>query len=145
MMHTMATTAMTDSPRAAAPYPAQAAVKARKAVRFFLQRGFVAFSASNFCEIRNISKTGIGLQYLAHRGSECIEVSEINILNNLEGFMVDQISCRLVYVKEIIPPAQHGQSVIRKIGLEFVNLTADQQEQIDTLLTRFSSEKDTFH
>lgn len=144
-MNFMETTAMTDSPKPSASHPVAGQVRARKSERFLLKQGFVAFSSSNFCEIRNISTTGIGLQYLAHAGSDCEEMSELNILNNLEGFLLGQISCRIVYVNDILPSGQHGQSVIRKIGLEFINLTADQQEQIDDLLSRFSTEKDTIH
>ena len=137
--------AMTHTTKPAASHPASNQAHARKAERIRLKQGFVAFSASNFCEIRDISKTGIGLQYLAHRGSNFDELTEINILNNLEGFLLGQISCRIVYVKDIVPSGEHGQSVIRKIGLQFTNVSSDQQEQIDDLLSKFSAEDGTIH
>lgn len=144
-MNQMEPTAMTNLSTPSVSHPGTGQVKARKSERFFLKQGFVAFSSSNFCEIRNISKTGIGLQYLAHKGSDCAEMNEINILNNLEGFLLGQISCRIAYVSDIVPSGQHGQSVIRRIGLQFINVSQDQQEQIDDMLARFTTEKDTFH
>ncbi len=120
-------------------------VQARKSARYHLKQGFVAFSSTSFCEIRNISKTGIALQYLAHKGSDCEEMAEINLLNNLEGFLLGQIPCRIAYVNDLIPPEQHGQSIIRRVGLQFMNLSADQQEQIDDMLRRFSTDQDTIH
>ncbi len=136
---------MTYVSKPSASHPVAGQVQARKSERFLLRRGFVAFSSSNFCEIRDISKTGIGLQYLAHKGSDCEEMSEINLLNNLEGFLLGQIPCKIVYVKDIEPSGQNGQSVIRKIGLQFINISANQQEQIDDLLARFSKEKISIH
>ncbi len=145
-MNTMDTTAMTDrSKPLVSSHPVTGPVKARKSERYRLKQGFVAFSSSNFCEIRDISTTGIGLQYLAHQGSDCDEMTEINLLNNLEGFLLGQIPCRIVYVKDTMPSGQHGQSVIRKIGLQFLNLSTDQQEQIIDLLARFSTEQDAIH
>ena len=120
-------------------------VRARKAERFRLKQGFVAFSASNFYEIQNISKGGLCLQYLAYAGSDCERINGTNIVNNLEGFVLPEIPCRIVYVKDTVPTGQHGQSVIRRIGLQFINLSADQQAQIDDLISRFSTEKETLH
>lgn len=120
-------------------------VKARKAQRYHLKQGFIAFSSTNFCEICNISKTGIALQFLTHKGSDCEDMSEINLLNNLEGFLLGQIPCRIAYINDTQPSEQQSQSVIRKIGLQFINLTPDQQEQIDDLLRKFSTKKDSIH
>lgn len=120
-------------------------VRARKSERFHLKQGFVAFSARNFYEIQNISKSGMCLQYLAYEGSECDDINGTNILNNLEGFILPEIPCRIVYFKDTQPSGQHSQSVIRRVGLQFINLSADQQEKIDDLINRFSTEKDTLH
>lgn len=138
-------TVMTCVGQTAASAGSSGQVRARKEPRFQLKQGFVAYSARNFCEIRNISENGIGLQYLAHSGTDCDEMSEINILNNLEGFMIHQLTCRIIYVKDMQPPAQHGNSLIRKVGLHFMDLSADQQEQVHDLIARFSTGQDTCH
>lgn len=122
-----------------------APVRARKEERFRLKQGFVACSSTNFCEIVNISNGGMALQYLAHRGSECEEINEINILNNLEGYLLGQLSCRIVYVKDMVPASQHDQTIIRRVGMQFMDLSSDQQERLDDLLIKFSLEKEQAH
>ena len=115
--------------------------RVRKPERFRLKKGFVACTSTNFCEIVDISNTGLALQYLAHQGSDCERISEINILNNLEGFLLGQIPCQIAYVNDIVPSGQYGQTVTRRIGLQFMNLSPDQQGRIDELLLKFSTEK----
>ncbi|MEN8256247.1 MAG: PilZ domain-containing protein [Thermodesulfobacteriota bacterium] len=141
----MEQTAITDHAKPSASHPAPGQVRARASERFHLKQGFVAFSATNFCEIRDISKNGIGLQYLAHQDSPCDEMSEISLLSNIEGFLLGQINCRIAYVNDTTPAGQYCQTVIRKIGLQFMNLSTDQQEQLDDLLDRFSMEQDAIH
>ena len=132
--------AMTNKSKPSASQTASGQMRARKSDRLQLKEGFVAFSATNFCEIRDISKNGIGLQYLAHKDSSCDEMRKISLLNNLEGFLLGQMNCRIAYVNDTMPAGQYGHTVVRKIGLQFMDLSTDQQEQLNELLEKYSSE-----
>ncbi len=136
---------MTNKSKPSASHPASGQMRARTSDRFQLKQGFVAFSATNFCEIRDISRDGIGLQYLAHKDSSCDEMREISLLSNLEGFLLGQMNCRIAYVNDTMPAGQYGQTVVRKIGLQFIDLSPDQQDQLNDLLDKYSSENGVIH
>ena len=72
-------------------------------------------------------------------------MKEISLLNNLEGFLLGQVTCRIAYVNDTIPTGQYGQTVVRKIGLQFMNLSTDQQEQLKELLDKYSTESGIIH
>ena len=89
-----------------------------------------------FGEVLNVSKTGMAIQYLARRNGDQDQMTEVNLINSQEGFLMSEIPCRMAYVKDTQSDGQ--SSVIRRIGLEFVDLTLAQQDTLDMLLDRFS-------
>ncbi len=108
----------------------------RQDQRFLVQKGFVAFNSVSFGEVLNISEHGMAIQYLARRSDEQDQMTEVNLINSREGFLLSEIPCRMAYVKDSKSKGQLG--VVRRIGIEFVDLTTAQQQTITALLDRFT-------
>lgn len=108
----------------------------RKEGRHRLKKGFIAFNSVSFGEVVNLSKSGMAIQYLAQRNASQDEMTEVNLINSKEGYLLGEIPCRMAYVQDTRKNGQNN--VVRRIGVEFVDLSHTQQESLDMLLKRFS-------
>jgi hypothetical protein len=114
------------------------AIETRKAPRHRLKRGFIAFGSENFGEIVNISQTGIAIEFMVHKDADSMDFSEIHLINNLEGYLLRQLTCRTVYTSDIPISATDKFTVLRRLGMKFTPLDENQQSQLNTLLERYS-------
>jgi len=113
----------------------------RQDQRYLVRKGFVAFNSVSFGEVLNISKHGMAIQYLSRRNDEHNQMTEINLINSHEGFLLSEIPCRMAYVKDSSTAGKIG--VVRRIGIEFIDLTNGQQETISALMESFTVGEET--
>ena len=123
----------------------QTHTETRQATRHCLKKGFIAFGSENFCEIVNISQTGIAIEYMAHKNDEVMDMSEIHLINNLEGYLLGQLSCATVYTSDTPLSPTDNFTVLRRMGMQFISMDENQQSQLSNLLDNYSTGEYSVH
>jgi len=113
-------------------------LETRQEIRHSLKRGFIAFGSENFGEIVNISRTGIAIEYLAHKNTDMVDFSEIHLINNLEGYLLKQLRCSTVYTSDTPISSKDDFTVLRRLGMKFTTMDENQQSQLSTLIEKYS-------
>lgn len=113
-------------------------METRNATRHCLKRGFIAFGSENFGEIVNISQTGIAIEFMAHKNADVVDFSEIHLINNLEGYLLRQLNCSIVYTADTPLSSTDNLTVLRRMGMKFTTMDESQQSQLSTLLEQYS-------
>jgi hypothetical protein len=113
-------------------------IETRRAPRHRLKRGFIAFGSENFGEIVNISQTGIAIEFMAHKDAAIMDISEINLINNLEGYLLGELGCITVYTSDTPSYSTGSVTVTRRIGMRFTPMDENQQSHLSTLLENYS-------
>lgn len=111
----------------------------RQDKRYRTNSGLIAFNSISFGRVLNLSKSGMAMHYLAQRHSETHYLTEINLIHSQQGFLLNAIPCQTVYIKD--RPIAGEQSVIRQIGIEFLDLSPEQEEAIAFILEHCQKEK----
>ncbi len=113
-------------------------IDTRRAPRHRLKRGFVAFGSENFGEIINISQTGIAIEFMVYKDADIQHISEINLLNNIEGYLLSQLGCSTIYTSDTPSSPTANATVLRRVGMRFTPMDENQQSQLSTLLENYS-------
>ena len=120
-------------------------IETRNNTRHCLKRGFIAFGTDNFGEIVNISRTGIAIEFMAHKNTDVVDFSEIHLINNIEGYLLRQLRCSIVYTADTPVSATDQFTVLRRIGMQFTSMDERQQSQLSSLLEKYSDGEYTIH
>ncbi len=121
-------------------------IETRNTTRHCLKRGFIAFGTNNFGEIVNISQTGIAIEFMAHKHTDVVDLSEIHLINNMEGYLLRQLRCSIIYTADTPVSSADHFTVLRRIGMKFTSMDESQQSQLSSLLEKYSDgEYSTMH
>ena len=110
----------------------------RKHRRYQVAENVLVFNSTTFGQIINISKGGLAFRYLAQKDDPPLATFEIGILNGDNGFYLDQLKCRTVTVNDTPPIHPTSSTIIRKTGIQFTDLTPEQNERLASFLAENS-------
>ena len=114
----------------------QETIERRQHQRYLPHEELMAFNASNFGQVINISAGGLLYKSLMLQGDEEENPPHIGLLNSAEGHYLDQLPCRVVHVKNSLPILPSSNTTIREASIEFVNLTTEQQSKLQDFLSQ---------
>ncbi len=111
----------------------------RKHKRYQVMKNVLVFNSSTFGQIINISKGGLSFRYLAQKDDPPLSVFEIGILNGDNGFYLDKLGCRTITVNDTPPIHPTSSTIIRRTGIQFTDLTPDQNKRLAHFLTNYTT------
>jgi len=122
----------------------------RQFARFKPSSGaFLAFRPefAKLGKIQDISLSGLGYGYTISEGldsrPECPETCELDIFLSDDEFYLPKLPCRVVYDTRLADDQRHpgGESLKRRrCGMEFVDITAAQQEKLKVFLKNHTTQ-----
>lgn len=115
--------------------PDKAFVERRQHKRYQLSDDFLVFNELTFGQIINLSKSGLAFRYLTTKGVAQDLYFELGILNSSNGSYLENIPCKTITSTDSAPIHPAGQTIIRRNGVQFGQLTKEQQKKIEEFLT----------
>lgn len=109
-------------------------VERRKFQRFQLSDDILVFNESTFGQIINISKGGLAFRFLTSKDTTQDSVFELGILNSSSGFYLENIPCKTITSTDSSPIHPTGSTIIRRNGVQFGELSLEQQQKIEEFL-----------
>lgn len=97
----------------------------------------MAFNASNFGQVINISQGGLLYKSLMAQGEPSHSDSfNIGLLNSAEGHYLDQLPCRIVHVEDSSPLLPTSNTIIRESSIQFIDLSTAQKQHLQSFLDK---------
>ncbi len=118
-------------------------VERRKHPRFQLSDDILVFNETTFGQIVNFSEGGLAFRYLTNKDISQEKFVELGILNSASGFYMDNLPCKTVSTSDSTPIHPTGSTIVRRNGVQFQELTADQIEKIAAFLSGNKRDIDT--
>ena len=115
-------------------------VERRKHKRYQLSDDILIFNETTFGQIINISKGGLAFRYLTNKDISQERLLELGILNSSSGFYLENIPCKTVTSTDSAPIHPTGSTIVRRNGVMFNDLSADQMEKLEIFLAENSGE-----
>ncbi len=113
-------------------------VERRKFQRFHLSDDILVFNETTFGQIINISKGGLAFRFLTSRDIVQDSFFELGILNSSSGFYLENIPCKTITSTDSAPIHPTGSTIIRRNGVQFGELSIEQQQKIEEFLAESS-------
>ncbi len=110
-------------------------VERRKHKRYHLSDDILVFNELTFGQIINISKSGLAFRYLTTKDVVQDPYFELGILNSSNGAYIENIPCKTITSTDSAPIHPAGQTIIRRNGVQFGQLTKEQLQKIEEFLT----------
>ena len=102
----------------------------RQHKRYQVLESVLIFNSTTFGQIINISKGGLAFRYLAQKDDPPLLSFQVSILNGNDGFYLDKLNCQMVTVNDTPPIHPTSSTIIRKTGIQFTDLTPEQNKQL---------------
>lgn len=109
-------------------------IERRQHPRYQLSDNILVFNETTFGQIINFSEGGLAFSYLINKDIVQEIFVELSILNSSSGFYMENITCKTVNTSDSTPIHPTGSTIVRRNGVQFDNLTADQLQQIESFL-----------
>lgn len=114
----------------------------RKYKRYRLSDDILVFNENTFGQIINISKGGLAFRFLTNKDVVQDNEFELGILNSSNGFYLENICCKTITSTDSAPIHPTGSTIVRRNGVEFYNLSPEQQEQLEEFLKNNTSDRE---
>jgi hypothetical protein len=109
--------------------------------RFRVRAGAIAaLNDSKLGSITDISRDGLAFRYIdfgSEDKEECLESPTVSIVNDA-GFALHDVPCKIITDDNSQPEYSFSTLRMNKCRLQFVNLTPEQQAQLDYFIANFS-------
>ena len=113
----------------------------RNCHRFRVRPGAIAaLNDSKLGSITDISRDGLAFRYIdfgSEDEKECLESPTVSIVNDA-GFALHDVPCRIITDDYSQPEYSFSTLRMNKCRLQFVDLTPEQQAQLDYFIANFS-------
>ncbi len=106
----------------------------RNYTRLDVRKNTMAFNATTFGEIINISEGGLRIKCLLHSDDNFETSFTVGLLSNTGNYFLDHLPCKVVSIKDSSPLRSSRSTFIREAGLMFLDLTADQKAKLALFL-----------
>lgn len=102
----------------------------RRYQRFSAAPDTIVLNSARFGQVINMSLGGLRVKYILRPTEAFPDAFEIAILNKAGNHFVEDLPCRVVSVHDASPFNPRLNLFTRTAGLEFINLTSRQGEQL---------------
>ena len=112
--------------------------------RYRVRPGAIAaLNDSKLGSITDISRVGLAFRYIdfgCEDEDDCLEAPEVSIVNDA-GFALHNVPCRIIMDDFSQPEYSFSTLRMNTCRLQFVNLTPEQQTQLEYFIANFSKEQ----
>ena len=115
----------------------------RRHPRYPVQRGAVAFadtSINRLGHVEDIGMGGVAFRYM-YFDDEGESTNTLNLYYPKYNFYLKRLPVRLITDIEEFNPSQFKTVVMKRCGMQFLNLTPEQKKQIERFISLYTIEK----